>query len=110
MAGPIQKYRQGGITVSVWENAGSSGTYKSIQIEKQYQDKVTKEWKKSGRYFPGDLPVLHALIGEAMAALGEAPLKTRNFLRDYEQQAGAPQERQAPRPEPSSEARRETPF
>lgn len=54
---PVQKFRVGGVTASVWSNENGEKVSYSTSFEKSYKDDKG-EWQTSTSYFPSDLLAL----------------------------------------------------
>ena len=63
---PIRTTRLGLIKLVVWENTKDGITTKSYNPEKNYKDKETGEWKKTDKYYKGDLQNLRTLIDKEL--------------------------------------------
>lgn len=59
---PLNKFRDKGISLTVWE--GRNGGYQ-IKLEKSYKAKGSEEWKKTDSYFPDELERLAKLCADA---------------------------------------------
>ena len=59
---PVNKYRFGGVTVTVWNNETQAhGSLKSATIEKSYKNEKD-EWEVSQTFFGKDLMYLRSAI------------------------------------------------
>lgn len=54
MVAPVKRFGAGGITASVWENAGKNGSYYTVSLQKRYLQGT--EWKNSSSLRVNDLP------------------------------------------------------
>lgn len=66
---PEKKFRAGAISVSVWQNAGTSKTgeptsYRTISLQRGYKDK-NGEWKNTTSLRVNDLPKAALLMKKA---------------------------------------------
>ncbi len=68
-AAPVQTFRVGQITASVWVNEQESNgqTFKipSVTIRKSYTDQQTGEWKEASSFKGADLPKLQIVLEKA---------------------------------------------
>lgn len=62
MSKPLNKFRDKGISITVWPSR--NGSYQ-CKIEKSYKPKDSEEWKKTDSYFPEELERLEKLCIEA---------------------------------------------
>jgi hypothetical protein len=75
---PVKTFRQGGVEVSIWRNAGKEGgDLYNATIRKSYKDEATGEWKDTSSFNPTDLAVLSQLSSQAFQAIGELKSQSR---------------------------------
>jgi len=60
---PVDKFTEGHIHVSIWENQGVKGAFRSATIQLRYKD--GDEWKTGSSYGPVDLKHLESAAKEA---------------------------------------------
>ncbi len=60
MSKPVQKFRDGAIEVSIWENQSEKGVWYNVSHRRSY--KQGDEWKDSDRYGADDLLALAKLL------------------------------------------------
>jgi hypothetical protein len=65
---PVDKFQEGPIHVSIWENASSKGTFHTATFDLRYKDKEEK-WQTGHSYSLSDLRHLEAAAGEARARI-----------------------------------------
>ena len=46
MSRPVENFREGNISVSIFENDGPKGEFRSAAIQLRYKDKESGEWKQ----------------------------------------------------------------
>ncbi|MBD3361320.1 hypothetical protein GF358_00855 [Candidatus Woesearchaeota archaeon] len=77
---PVQKFRAGTVTASIWENTSKDGNhFKSVSFEKGYKDN-NGDWKQTNNLSVGDLPKAIVVLSKAYEALA---------LKDLEAVEGA---------------------
>jgi len=77
---PVQKFRAGTVTASIWENSSKEGNqFKSVSFEKGYKD-GKGEWKQTNNLGVSDLPKAIVVLSKAYEALA---------LKDIEAVEGA---------------------
>lgn len=74
---PVKSFRQGGVKVDVWRNAGQNGDMYNTTISNSYKDESTGEWKDTKSFSPTDLAVLSQLYSQAFQAIGELKSQSR---------------------------------
>ncbi|MFQ5620671.1 MAG: hypothetical protein ACE5FT_02405 [Candidatus Nanoarchaeia archaeon] len=70
---PVQTYRAGNISASIWENQvvnkdGTNGVYHTVSLSRSYQDKQG-EWKSTTNMRVGDLPKAELVLRKAYELL-----------------------------------------
>jgi hypothetical protein len=70
MAGPKEKWKEGGVEVACWENDRGQTSY---SIGKRYKDKNSGEWKDSTRFFKEDLQKLMKCLTQAIGDMPPPP-------------------------------------
>lgn len=73
---PVEKFQDGLIAVSVWENATDKGTFYSVTHERSYKDEKG-DWHKSDSYPDYDIQTLRKLLDLAHSFIIEAKAKAR---------------------------------
>jgi len=76
-ARPVKSFRQGGVKVDVWRNAGQNGDMYNTTISNSYKDETSGEWKDTKTFSPTDLAVLSQLSSQAFQAMGELKSQSR---------------------------------
>ena len=61
---PVDKFRDGPLHVSIWENQGINGAFRTASFELRYK-KEKDEWKTSNNYGTSDLTHLELAAAEA---------------------------------------------
>lgn len=70
MAGPMMKFRSGGVSATVWENQRQDGSsYVSVKLSRSYRDKQTQDWKETSSFSVNELPVVAILARKAFETL-----------------------------------------
>jgi len=64
---PVAKFRDGLISVSVWEQTNENGTFYSVTHERRYQDE--KGWHSSQSYPAYEIQTLRKLLDMAHTAI-----------------------------------------
>jgi len=62
--GPAKKFRAGGIKANVWKNAGETGEYYTVSLERSYKDKQGN-WKSTSTLRVNDIPRAALVLEEA---------------------------------------------
>ncbi len=75
-ARPVKTFKQGGVEVSVWRNAGENGDMYNTTIRNSYKDQAG-DWKETKSFSPTDLAVLSQLSGQAFQAITELKTQSR---------------------------------
>ena len=60
---PVDKFADGNVNVSIWENSGVKGAFRSATIQLRYKD--GNEWKTGSSFGPTDLVHLESAAREA---------------------------------------------
>ncbi len=76
-ARPVKSFRQGGVKVDIWRNAGQNGDMYNTTISNSYKDDATGEWKDTKSFSPTDLAILSQLSSQAFQAIGELKSQSR---------------------------------
>lgn len=77
---PVQKFRAGTVTASIWENISKEGNnFKSVSFEKGYKDDKGA-WQQTNNLSVSDLPKAIVVLSKAYEALA---------LKDWEAAEGA---------------------
>jgi len=74
---PVKTFKQGGVEVSVWRNAGEQGDMYNATIRKSYKDERSGEWKETASLSPTDLAVVSQLSSQAFQAITELKAQSR---------------------------------
>jgi hypothetical protein len=74
---PVKTFKQGGVEVSVWRNAGEKGDMYNTTIRNSYKDEKSGEWKETSSFSPTDLAVLSQLSSQAFQAITELKAQGR---------------------------------
>lgn len=61
---PVDKFHDGSVHVSIWENAGPKGAFRTASFELRYRDKE-QQWQTGHSYTVSDLKHLEAAAQEA---------------------------------------------
>lgn len=65
---PIKVIWSGSVQIPVWRNVASDGKeWFSMTIQRNYKDKATGEWNKTGNFSPGDLGDIQSALAEAIS-------------------------------------------
>ena len=64
MAQPVEKFTEGRVHVSIWENQGVNGAFRAATIQLRYKDQ-DDQWKDGASYSLGDLKNLEKAAKEA---------------------------------------------
>ena len=78
---PIDKFHDGSVHVSIWENAGPKGAFRTASFELRYRDKQ-EQWQTSHSYSVSDLKHLEAAAKEARTRI-ENWQQERKPARDH---------------------------
>jgi hypothetical protein len=65
MSQPVDKFTDGSVHVSIFENDGIKGAFRAATIQLRYKDKNDDEWKTGGSYSVADLKHLERAAREA---------------------------------------------
>jgi hypothetical protein len=65
MSKPVAKFKEGGLSFSIWENNGTKGAFRTASLQFQYRDKKDGTWKDSNLYSVSDLETLEKLAKQA---------------------------------------------
>jgi hypothetical protein len=65
---PVDKFHDGSVHVSIWENAGPKGAFRTASFELRYRDKE-QQWQTGHSYTVSDLKHLEAAAQEARTRL-----------------------------------------
>jgi hypothetical protein len=65
MSQPVDKFNEGSVHVSIFENSGPKGAFRTATIQLRYKDKESDEWKTGASYGLGDLKNLEKAAKEA---------------------------------------------
>jgi hypothetical protein len=65
---PVDKFRDGPVHVSIWENQGSKGDFRSASFELRYKDSQ-KQWQSGHSYTDSSLLHLEKAANEARARI-----------------------------------------
>jgi hypothetical protein len=77
---PVQKFRAGTVTASIWANKSKDGNdFKSVSFEKGYKTEKG-DWQKTNNLNVSDLPKASVVLSKAYEALA---------LKDWEAAEGA---------------------
>jgi hypothetical protein len=76
-ARPVKSFRQGGVKVDVWRNAGQNGDMYNTTISNNYKDDASNEWKDTKSFSPTDLAVVSQLSSAAFQAITELKSQSR---------------------------------
>jgi hypothetical protein len=66
--GPIDKFRDGPVHVSIWENEGANGAFRSASFELRYKDR-DQQWQSGKSYSSNALLHLESAAREARARI-----------------------------------------
>jgi len=62
---PVEKFTEGNVHVSIWENEGPKGAFRTASMQLRYKDKSSDEWKTGASYSASDLKNLEKAAQEA---------------------------------------------
>jgi hypothetical protein len=62
---PVDKFHDGHVHVSIWENDGIKGAFRTASFQLRYKDKQTDAWQTGTSYGPSDLERLERATKEA---------------------------------------------
>lgn len=65
MTKPVDKLNVENIQISIWENRGQKGAFRTATIQLRYQDKESGEWKNGKNFGERDLENLETAAREA---------------------------------------------
>jgi hypothetical protein len=65
---PAEKFYDGPVHVSIWENSGTKGAFRTASFQLRYRDQ-NKEWQTGHSYSAGDLKHLEKAATEARARI-----------------------------------------
>jgi hypothetical protein len=74
---PVEKFNDGSIHVSIWENTGSKGAFRTATIQLRYKDDKSGEWRDGNSYSVGDLKHLERAATEARSRIENWQQQTR---------------------------------
>lgn len=74
---PADKFNEGPVHVSIWENAGPKGAFRTASLQLRFKDK-NEEWQTGNSYSSSDLKHLEKAAQEA-----------RSRIENWRQQANA---------------------
>ena len=61
---PVEKFHDGPVHVSIWENAGPNGAFRTVSFQLRYRDQQ-QEWQTGTSYSASDLKHLEDAAREA---------------------------------------------
>ena len=61
---PEKKFRAGGVSATIWQNASEKGTYATVTLSRSYVDK-DNNWKETSSYKVTDLPKVALVLAKA---------------------------------------------
>ncbi|MFN7139649.1 MAG: hypothetical protein ACK4UN_09940 [Limisphaerales bacterium] len=64
---PVQKYRSGALSVSIWAHVGKNGDFYTVNAQRAYTDDDGETWKHTDSFSRDDLPTVGALLNRAWA-------------------------------------------
>jgi hypothetical protein len=64
---PVDKFHDGPVHVSIWENTGSKGAFRAATVQLRYKDDKSGEWRDGTSYGVYDLKHLETAAAEARA-------------------------------------------
>lgn len=70
MSKPVEKFTVEGVNVSIWENQGPKGAFRTATIQLRYKD--GDEWKESRSFGPKDLERIEKAALEARQRIMKA--------------------------------------
>lgn len=82
---PVEKFHEGPVHVSIWENTGPNGAFRTASFQLRYKDR-DEQWQTSHSYSASDLRHLESAAGEA-----------RSRIERWQQQ-NKPRQTSTPRP------------
>lgn len=62
---PVEKFHEGSVHVSIFENTGAKGSFRTASFQLRYKPKDSEEWKTSHSYGVSDLKSLERAAQEA---------------------------------------------
>jgi hypothetical protein len=65
---PVDKFHDGSIHVSIWENEGVSGAFRTASFQLRYKDQQN-EWQTGTSYAVGDLKHMEKAAAEARSRI-----------------------------------------
>jgi hypothetical protein len=65
---PVEKFNDGPVRVSIWENQGTKGAFRTATIELRYRDSQ-QQWQTGKSYSASDLLHLEAAAREARSRI-----------------------------------------
>ena len=75
---PVDKFHDGSVHVSIWENPGPKGAFRTASFQLRYKDKQ-EQWQTGYSYGPSDL-----------AHLEKAAKEARDRINTWQQQQKTP--------------------
>ena len=72
---PIETYKANGVELSIWQNRGQNGDYRTATIQRSFKD-ANGNWKSTRTLRLNDLAILAALASEAFKHHGIAARQT----------------------------------
>jgi hypothetical protein len=69
MSQPVDKFNEGNVHVSIFENQGPRGAFRTATIQLRYKDDKDRQWKIGNSYSVGDLKHLENAAKEARSRI-----------------------------------------
>ena len=79
---PLQHFKDGAVTVKLWEQSAGNKQYVNASVGKLYKDKATGEWHESRSFSEKDMLKLQAMLPEVRQEMG----KWQDYYREAQQQ------------------------
>ncbi len=84
---PEQKFREGGISATVWRNTSKEGKeYASISFERNYKD-LNNEWKTTNKLRVDDLPKAITVLSKTAEYLAQEKIQDQTSSEEAVQEA-----------------------
>lgn len=76
-AKPIHRIRSGALTVSIWEQTGSNGTYYRVNAQRAFKKEGADAWQHTDSFGRDDLPIVALLMQSAWAWINRREQESR---------------------------------
>lgn len=93
---PLQTFKDGAVSITLWEQGNSEKQFATASIGKMYQDKRTGEWREGKSFSAKDMQTLQALLPTAHQELGKWNAYYHQLAQDKQQELAQSEPTQEP--------------